>query len=162
MQPAREPSSSPGGFSDVRMRGFRARTDVADVFKLLDERVRPLAAEEVDLHGAAGRVLAADVSADVAVPSFDRAAMDGFALRAAETFGASAYNPLEFAVVGVSLPGRPFTGTVGPGQAVRIMTGAPLPAGTDAVLQAEAAEEVGDRLRISEAVPPSRHVGRRG
>jgi molybdopterin molybdotransferase len=49
-----------------------------------------------------------------------------------------------------------------PGQAVRIMTGSPLPAGADAVLQAEAAEEVGGRLRVAEPVPPGRHVGRRG
>src|SRR5262249_30653144 len=79
-----------------------------------------------------------------------------------ETFGADPYNPLEFAVVGQALPGRPYAGTVGAGQAVRIMTGAPLPDGADAVLQAEAAEETAGRLRVSEAVPPARHVGRRG
>jgi molybdopterin molybdotransferase len=98
------------------------------------------------------------------VPGFDRAAMDGFALRGEETFGAGPYNPLEFTVVGETLPGRPFAGTVGPGQAVRIMTGAPLPAGADAVLQAEAAEEIGEgeRVRVSEAVPPGRNVGQLG
>jgi molybdopterin molybdotransferase len=96
------------------------------------------------------------------MPGFDRAAMDGYALRGSETFGADQYNPLEFAVVGQALPGRPYAGSVGAGQAVRIMTGAPLPAGADAVLQAEAAEETAGRLRVSEAVPPGRHVGRRG
>jgi molybdopterin molybdotransferase len=88
--------------------------------------------------------------------------MDGYALRGGETFGAGPYNPLEFEVIGVSLPGRPFAGRVGPGQAVRIMTGAPVPEGADAVLQAENAEEAGDRVRASDAVPPGRHVGRRG
>lgn len=141
------------------MRGFRDRTEVTDVRALLDRRIRPLAAEEVDLHAAAGRVLAADVAAAVAVPPFDRAAMDGYALRGAETFGAGAYNPLEFLIVGVSLPGRPFAGRVEPGQAVRIMTGAPLPDGADAVLQAEAAEERDGKLSVSEPVPPGRHVG---
>jgi len=102
--------------------------------------------------------------AGVAVPGFDRAAMDGYALRAQETFGADSYNPLNFEIIGQALPGRPYPGEVQPGQAVRIMTGAPLPAGADAVLQAEAAEEVpGEpRLRVREPVPPGRHVGRRG
>jgi molybdopterin molybdotransferase len=151
---------------DVRMRGFQDRTEVAAVVALLEGRLRALHAEEVDLHQAAGRVLAADVVAAVAVPPFDRSAMDGYALRGQESFGADPYNPLEFDVVGLSLPGRPFDGTVGPGQAVRIMTGAPLPDGADAVLPAEETEEVtgeaGARVRITDAVPPGRHVGRRG
>jgi molybdopterin molybdotransferase len=145
------------------MRGFQSRAEVPAVWRLIEERVRPLSAEAVRLQEAAGRVLAADVAAEVAVPGFDRAAMDGYALRGEETFGADAYSPLEFDVVGEALPARPFSGTVGRGQAVRIMTGAPLPAGADAVLQAEAAEEAGERrLRVREAVPPGRHVGRRG
>jgi molybdopterin molybdotransferase len=106
--------------------------------------------------------LAEDVIAEVAVPGFDRAAMDGYALRGSETFGANSYNPLELEVVGVSLPGMPFAGRLGPNQAVRIMTGAPIPSGADAVLQAEAAEEAAGRVRISDAVAPGRHVGRRG
>ncbi len=149
-------------FKDVRMRGFQDRAEVSAVVALIDGRVRPLPPEDVDLRGTAGRVLAADVTAGVAVPGFDRAAMDGYALRGDETFGAGPYNPLEFEVVGVALPGRPFAGRVGPGQAVRIMTGAPLPDGADAVLQAENADEAGGRVRVSDAVPPGRHVGRRG
>lgn len=149
-------------FHDVRMRGFRDRTEVADAVALLTARLQPLECEPVPVGTAAGRVLAADVIAEVAVPPFDRAAMDGYALRGSETFGAGPYNPLEFDIIGVALPGKPFTGTVGPGQAVRIMTGAPIPQGADAVLQAEAAEEVGGRLHVSEPVPPARHVGRRG
>jgi molybdopterin molybdotransferase len=88
--------------------------------------------------------------------------MDGYALRGSETFGAGPYNPLEFDIVGEALPGRPFPGAVQPGQAVRIMTGAPLPQGADAVLQAEAAEETGGRVSVADAVSPGRHVGRRG
>ncbi len=162
---------SPGRrpFADVRMRGFQDRTEVDHVLALIDARLAPRPAEAVPLAEAAGRVLARDVVAETAVPSFDRAAMDGYALRGGETFGADAYNPLEFQVVGEAFPGRAFAGRVEPGQAVRIMTGAPLPAGADAVLMAEAAEELpADRpaahpiLRVSEPVPPGRHVGRRG
>jgi molybdopterin molybdotransferase len=156
---------APRGWREVRMRGFQDRVELTDAVALLEGRVRHLPAEPVDLPAAAGRVLAEEVVAAVAVPAFDRAAMDGYALRGAETFGAGPYNPLEFAVVGEALPGQPHVGEVASGQAVRIMTGAPLPAGADAVLQAEAAEEVPGsppRLRVSEPVAPGRHVGRRG
>jgi molybdopterin molybdotransferase len=153
-------------WKDVRMRGFQDRTDVADAVTILAARVSTLGNEPVRLPEAAGRVLAADVTSEVAVPPFDRAAMDGYALRGADTFGAGAYNPLELVVIGEALPGRPCAATVGPGQAVRIMTGAPIPSGADAVLQAEAAEEVGQsgaaRVRVTEPVPPGRHVGHRG
>jgi molybdopterin molybdotransferase len=165
MNPSSDPSARQGGhlsFFDVRMRGFRDRAEVVDVVALLAARVQPLLSETVALQEAAGRVLAEDVLSCVAVPSFDRAAMDGYALRGEDTFGAGPYNPLELEVIGEALPGRPFAGSVQPGQGVRIMTGAPLPAGADAVLQAEAAEESAGRLRVSDAVPPGRHVGWRG
>lgn len=149
-------------FFDVRMRGFRDRAEVADLIRLVAERVAPLPAEEVAAVAAAGRVLAGDVTSPVDVPGFDRAAMDGHALRAEETFGAGPYNPLSLRIIGEALPGRPFGGTISPGQAVRVMTGAPLPAGADAVLPAELSEEVADTLAVRESVPPQRHVGQRG
>jgi molybdopterin molybdotransferase len=151
------------------MRGFQDRMDVDVARERMLARLRPLPEETMPLSQAGGRVLAEDVVAEVAVPPFDRAAMDGYALRGEDTFGASAYNPLELAVVGVVLPGKLFAGTLSAGQAVRIMTGAPVPAGADAVLQAEAAEEItparaGDppAVRIAEPVPPGRNVGHRG
>jgi molybdopterin molybdotransferase len=161
-QPANTPGPTPAPFFDVRMRGFRDRAEVAEVVALLAARLQPLRAETVGLHEAAGRVLTTDVVAEAAVPSFDRAAMDGYALKAQETFGAGPYNPLEFEVIGEALPGRPFGRAVQPAQAVRIMTGAPLPEGADAVLQVEAAEENAGRLKVADAVPPGRNVGRRG
>ncbi len=63
------------------MRGFRDRTEVDDVLALLRSRLQPLTAEEVGLHEAAGRVLEVDLIAPCDVPGFDRAAMDGYALR---------------------------------------------------------------------------------
>jgi len=163
-QPQDPPRSPPrpAPARDVRMRGFQDRAEVTDVLALIDARLRPLPGEALSLPEAAGRVLAADVVSDTAVPPFDRAAMDGYALRADETFGAGPYNPLEFQVIGEALPGRPFAGHVRPGQAVRIMTGAPLPDGADAVLPAEQAHEHAGRVTVSEAVSPARHVGRRG
>lgn len=144
------------------MRGFRDRDDAQTVLQLLRARIQPLAAETIVPWSAAGRVLASAIHADIDVPPFTRAAMDGYALRGRETFGAGPFNPLELAVVGAALPGKPYAGVVAEGQAVRIMTGAPVPEGADAVLPAEAAEEVADRLRVVDAVPPGRHIGRRG
>lgn len=155
-------SATPPGFFDVRMSGFRDRTEVAEVLRLLDARVRPLAAETVAVPEASGRVLAEDVRAEVAVPGFDRAAMDGYAVIAEETFGAAQYNPLTLRIVGDSRPGRPFDGPLSAGQAVRIMTGAPVPIGANAVLPVEVTREDSEVLHISEPISPGRHIGRRG
>jgi molybdopterin molybdotransferase len=148
------------------MRGFQSRADVDDAVRLIHDLVFPLSTELVPLEDAAGRVLAADVTAPVSVPGFARSAMDGYAVRGEETFGASDYNPLTLRLVGEAFPGRPFAGTVGGGQAVRIMTGAPIPAGADAVVMAEYARESdGSDARlvtVTEAVAPGRHVGPAG
>ena len=147
---------------DVRMRGFAERADVEEVERFLAERAQRLEAEPVALLECAGRVLAADVTAEVDVPGFARSAMDGYALRGEESFGASDYDPVALRLVGESLPGRPFAGRVGPGEAVRIMTGAPLPEGADAVAMAEVCEEQGERVLVRDAVPPKKHVGAAG
>jgi molybdopterin molybdotransferase len=155
-------NSSPNPFFDVRMRGFPTRTEVADAIELIRTRVAPLGPETVELDAAAGRVLATAVTASVPVPHFDRAAFDGYALRAEETFGAGPYNPLTLRVVGEAMPGRPFARAIGPGEAVRIMTGSPVPGGADAVLPAESAEETASLLKVVEPVVPGKNVGRRG
>ena len=162
MLPSCQPSSPAATWKDVRMRGFQDRTEVSEVLALLDRRLSALDAETVPLAEAAGRVLANDIEAETAVPNFARAAMDGYALRGDETFGAGSYSPLDFVVIGEAYPGRPYPGTVQVGQAVRIMTGAPLPAGADAVMQVEATEEINGGVRVSESVSPGRHVGKRG
>ncbi|MCH8922194.1 MAG: molybdopterin molybdotransferase MoeA, partial [Planctomycetes bacterium] len=109
-----------------------------------------------------GRVLAGDVQSEVDVPGFDRSMMDGYALRAADTSGASGYNVLRLNVIGESLPGAAFDGRVDSQHAVRIMTGAPLPAGADAVLPAERVEVDGTQILAAGEVSPGKHVGRRG
>ena len=151
---------------DVRMRGFARRHTVADALAWLDSQTRPLSAEDVPLRIASGRVLATAVVSSIDVPGFDRSAMDGYAIPAASTEGASSYNPLPIRVVGDSMPGCPFGGSVLAGEAVRIMTGAPLPRRADAVLPAEGVEaETGEgHVRTISAlapVSPGKNVGRR-
>lgn len=149
------------------MKGFARRTTVVDALKWLDGQTERLCEEIVPLGEAAGRALSAEVVSRVDVPGFQRAMMDGFALRAADTMGASPYNRLALQIVGQSMPGRPFGGNVGPGQAVRIMTGAPMPPGADAVLPVEVVEievveiEAG-RILAQGDVSPGKHIGRIG
>lgn len=147
---------------DPRMRGFRDRASVADVLALIDRRTAALAPEAVGLYEAGGRVLAEDLVAGEPVPGFDRAAMDGYAVRGEETFGSSPYNPAVFALKGRARPGRASGVSVGPGEAVEIATGSPLPEGADAVVKAESTETDGRTVTVVEPTPPGRHVGRRG
>src|SRR5688572_1397745 len=123
------------------MHGFTRRHTVAQALAWLDAQVQPLDAERVDLRHAAGRVLAEPVSGDV--PGFDRATMDGYAVVADDTEGATPYHRATLRVIGDALPGAPFAGFLGRGEAVRIMTGAPVPPGSNAVLPAEFVEPEG-------------------
>ena len=152
---------------DVRMRGFAERADVEQVDAWLDRETKPLDAEAVPLGECVGRVLAEDVTARVDVPGFRRSAMDGYAVRGEDTFGASDYDPISLELIGLSLPGKPFEGALSSrgGQAVRIMTGAPVPEGADAVVMAEVCSEseaaggAPARVEIREAVAPAKNVG---
>lgn len=149
-------------FRDVRMHGFSQRSEVRAALDWIDRHASRLPAETVRIEDASGRVLAEDVIAPLDVPAFDRAAMDGYALRGGETAGASEYNPLDFPVLGQALPGQPFQGYMRSRAAVRIMTGAPVPEGADAVVPAEFATESGDEMTITRPVAPGQHVGHRG
>src|SRR5262245_50152089 len=152
--------------SDVRMRGFARRHTVEAALAWLDGQLQTLGAESISLRSAAGRVLAEHVVSPVDVPGFDRATMDGYAVVAGSTEGATSYNPLTLTVVGDALPGKPFSGGISSAQTVRIMTGAPMPEGCDAVLPAEWAEDDAGAgtpaISVLASVPPGKHVGRRG
>ena len=108
---------------------------------LVLERVRPLASEDVPIADAAGRVLTEDARAAVDLPPFDSSAMDGFAVRAADT-------PGRLAVVGHSAAGRPETRVLGAGEAIAISTGAVVPTGADAVVPSERTTGAGDTVEV--------------
>ncbi len=127
---------------------------VAEARARILARVRPVAEEWVTLREARGRVLARDLPALRTQPPHDVSAMDGYAVRAADTDPPG--RPLR--VIGEVAAGRTFAGRLGPGEAVRIFTGAPLPAGADAVLIQERARREGDRVVPEVAVPPGRFV----
>ncbi|MFO0870460.1 MAG: gephyrin-like molybdotransferase Glp [Pirellulales bacterium] len=148
--------------ADVRMRGFTRRATVAAVLEWLDAQLFPLPDESLPLLAAAGRVLARDIVSRYDVPGFDRAMMDGFAVQARDTEGVGPYQRTSLELLGEVLPGSEFPGEVRPRTCVRIMTGAPLPRGADAVLPVEKTEVVGERVEVLEDVSPGKHVGRTG
>ncbi|HEY4361192.1 MAG TPA: gephyrin-like molybdotransferase Glp [Bryobacteraceae bacterium] len=156
-------NSSRAASGDVRMRGFAQRHTVEAALAWLDAQLLPLSGEVVPLRSAAGRVLTESVVSTVDVPAFDRATMDGYAVIATSTEGATAYNRLPLMVIGDSMPGTPFEGTVRAGEAVRVMTGAPMPHGADGVLPAEWVD-ADDATHISAlaAVSPEKNVGKCG
>jgi molybdopterin molybdotransferase len=147
------------------MQGFTRRHTVQAALAWLDAQLHPLEAEEVPLRSAAGRVLTTAVVSDIDIPGFDRATMDGYALVADSIEGATPYNRMPLTVVGDAFPGSPFEGTLARGEAVRVMTGAPMPAGSDAVLPAEWVETAADSsasVAAVSTVSPGRNIGRRG
>jgi molybdopterin molybdotransferase len=159
----KETSSRPE--HDVRMHGFTRRHTVAQALSWLDAQLQELTSEDVQLREAAGRVLATPVVSDIDVPGFDRATMDGYAVVADSTEGATAYNRVALRTVGDAMPGSPFGHRIAPGEAVRIMTGAPVPAGSDAVLPAESVETSDDvpaLVYAIDTVSPGKNIGRRG
>jgi len=103
------------------------------------------AVERLNIRAALGRILAEDVISPVNVPQHDNSAMDGYAVRFSD-LNADAESKLK--IIGTSFAGKPFQGTAGPGQAVRIMTGAVIPAGTDTVIQQEKAKAAGDYVAV--------------
>jgi molybdopterin molybdotransferase len=115
--------------------------------------------ETVDLLCGAGRVLAEDVAADRDTPPTSRSVRDGFAIRAADACGDSA---AEFELIGESRAGASFEGTVGPHQAVEIMTGAAVPRGADAIIMVEHVERRGERINYAGAVTPGQFINPRG
>ncbi len=109
--------------------------------------VEPLPAETLSLDHCAGRVLAETITARLTQPPFDAAAMDGYAIRWADLH-------LPWRVVGESAAGHGWGGTLGPGEAVRIFTGAPLPAGADVIMVQEEVARDGDMARLAGEGPP--------
>jgi molybdenum cofactor synthesis domain-containing protein len=124
---------------------------VEEAIRNIVEEVRPLSLELVDISAALGRVLAEDIIADSDLPPFNRAQMDGFAIRATD----ASNPPVRLRIVGESAAGRGWPGTLKAGEAVRIMTGAPVPSGADCVQKVEVTHEADGFVEILEA-PNSR------
>jgi molybdopterin molybdotransferase len=131
---------------------------LADVQREILGAVAPLSPVTVPVRDALGLATTRDVIAGEAVPPFANTAMDGYAVRASDTAGAGPEAPVRLAVAGELPAGRAPEQPVGEGEAIRIMTGAPMPDGADAVVMVEYTERDGDAVRVLHVARPGDHV----
>jgi molybdopterin molybdotransferase len=133
---------------------------VAEAIQIVRQQTHGLGSERVQIEETLARVLAEDIVADSDLPPFDRAQMDGYAVRAEDTKEA----PVRLRIVGESAAGRGWRQQLQEGQAVRIMTGAPVPAGADSVQQVELTHELKDGtvVELLESVETGKSIVKRG
>jgi molybdopterin molybdotransferase len=147
----------------MTMRPFTRTISIGEARALIDAGMpRIERRERVALLDARGRVLSASVVAGADVPPFDRASMDGYAVVAADTNGASRERPGKLQLAGRVYTGDVPTGRVDAGACIEIATGAPMPAGADAVIMVEETAVSGDEVSIFASVRPAQNIGRRG
>ncbi|MCL4437135.1 MAG: molybdopterin biosynthesis protein [Thaumarchaeota archaeon] len=139
---------------------FKTLTSAEEALSKLEDycRIEPVGAEEVSLLEAYGRVLAQDVVSSVDVPGFDRVTMDGYAVKASDTFEAKEDSPIKLRLTGVSQPGDKSVSQVRSGEAVEVGTGADMPRGANAVVMVEYTQSNGDTLNVFKAVSPGENV----
>lgn len=141
---------------------MRTRIELEEARALMAESVRPLGVEQVSRQEALGRTLAEDVTAPLDQPPFDRSPLDGYALRSADLTGASPEHPVSLRVVETVYAGVVPSRVLGPGEAIRIMTGAMLPRGCDCVLQHERTDNGLEQVQIYAALSPHDNYCDRG
>lgn len=152
----------------TKYRSKKSLTPVNTAIKKFFEAVRKysevnLDAEDISIHNALGRVIATDLRSDIDIPSFHRAAMDGYAVRSLDTKQASIRNPILFDIKGNLNAGQANRYRIQSGQTVEIATGAKLPYGADAVIKVEDVHIIaGKRLRITNPVSKNNNVSVRG
>lgn len=152
------------------MRPFTSTISIDEARRRLDDTVRAIERfETVPLDAAGGRVASTDVTSDVDVPPFPRAAMDGYAVVAADTSGATRETPARLRVTARIFTGELSAAIVERGTCMEIATGAPLPSGADAVVMVEetrrggtVGDEIEAEIEILAAAHAGQHVGRRG
>jgi molybdenum cofactor synthesis domain-containing protein len=136
---------------------------IEDALDIILGHTPTLDEEEVRLAQAVGRFMRRDCVSDLDLPPFDRARMDGYALRAADTEAAAPELPIRLRAIGEAAAGRAFDGRLSAGEAVRIMTGAPVPPGADAVEKIEVIRVLGEGLiEIEAQVKPGQFITPRG
>jgi len=131
------------------MRNTNLTVSVEEAQKIILDSVRPLSCEIISILEASNRVLYEDIVSDIMIPPLDDSAMDGYAVIANDTRGASKNSPVRLKIKGELKAGGSIAGKqVSPGTAIRIMTGAPIPQGADSVIQFEDTEEEADHVKI--------------
>jgi len=136
--------------------------NVEEARRIVLEQAAPLGIEQVALSASVGRILAQDLIAQTDLPPFDNSAMDGYAIHSSDTASALREQPVKLRLVGEVAAGEVRERGVSRGEAVKIMTGAPLPPGADSVVALEEARLRSEQVEIFGEVPPGRHVRKAG
>jgi molybdopterin molybdotransferase len=148
----------------TRMRPFASTISLAEARAIIERAIEPMVrVERVALPDANGRVLAEMVVSGADVPPFSRAAMDGYAVRAQDTAGASRATPVRLECIEQVFTGQIASKVVGPGQCTEIATGAPMPPGADAVVMVEeTSSDASGTIRVFAAATAAQNIGRQG
>ena len=145
------------------MRPFGALISYQEAKEVIDRHIHPITrTEAVPIDGAVNRVLAEDCVAKMNVPPFNRAAMDGYAVKAKDTFGAGQFKPKIFKIIGEIHAGENPGRKIKSGECVQISTGAVMPDGADAVMMVEDTEREGNEVKFFKSVTPASNVGKMG
>ena len=136
------------------IREFNSMIPISEALKIIKRETAPLRAETIDLDDSVNRVLAQTIKADMDLPPFNRSQMDGFAVKSKDTRNA----PARLKIIGEAAAGNGFDGKLKAGEAVRIMTGARLPVGADAVQKIELTKEENGFVEISEPAKDKQNI----
>lgn len=145
------------------MKPFKRLTSREEALAIIMANIRRIErVERIPIEASAGRVLAEDISADLDVPPFHRAAMDGYAVRAADTYGATPYKPRRLRLIGRQNAGEWFEGEVNQGECLEVATGSPIPRGCDAVVPIEYTGMEEGYVEVKRPVHPEANISPEG
>ena len=147
---------------DVRLKGFKSYTPVNQVKKLLSSKIKKKSAETIKTTTALGRIVAENIKSPVNIPSFSRSAMDGYAVKAENTFGASQRNPKRLKVIDKININEISEKRVQDNEAIQIPTGGAIPNGANAVIKLEDVKRISSWIEIYFPVHPFKNVSREG
>ena len=147
----------------MTMKPFGELMPRVQALEIIEKHIKPIqGTERVPIGESIGRVLAEDVVAEFDVPPFPRASMDGYAVKAKDTDGATEENPVKLNMVGIQHTGGVFQGTINHGECLEIATGAPMPDGADAVVMVEYTKKDGIIVSIEAPVVPKKNMAEAG
>jgi len=142
--------------------GFSKLTLLDDALIKIQGYITPVSLDEVETSKALNRVLAIDITSELAIPPFDRSAMDGYAVKAEDTFGASPSNPNVVKKIGTIEIGEQTDLVLTSGEAVRISTGAAIPKGSDSVIKIEDTDIDSDKVSLYTSIVPGKNISKKG
>jgi molybdenum cofactor synthesis domain-containing protein len=142
--------------------GFSKLSPLKEVLKNLLTRIQLNPIEEININKALNRILATDIISELDIPPFNRSAMDGYAIKAEDSFNASPKNPKKIKYVGAIEIGETSTFKLNKNEGIKVSTGAPIPEGADAVIKIEDTEIENEIIKLYISLPPGKNVSKKG